>query len=93
MTSNITFNSEETQVILNWYENAKMRSERFGSSRYYFPEEEIVLFKLKSLRDQQFDPIDTEIIQGWMEKAIGISGIYFPQEKELLEKINKYLED
>ena len=91
----ITLNYIEANIILNWFELANVRSERFGSSRYYFPQEEFVVQKLRKMdSESKYDHVDFEILWGWMEKAvfprIGDGGIYFPNEEETVAKLKEF---
>ncbi len=91
----ITFNYVEANIILNWFELANVKSERFGSSRYYFPQEEVVVQKLRKMNEaSRYDAIDFEIIWGWMEKVVyprvGEGGVYFPNEKEIVDKLTEF---
>lgn len=91
----INFDYIEATTILNWVEISNVRSERFGTSRYSFPQEEVVLERLRKMNSEsKYDEMDFEIIWGWMEKAvfprIGDGGIYFPNEKELVGKLKEF---
>lgn len=91
----ITFNYIEANIILNWFEIANVRSERFGSSRYFFPQEEVVVQKLRRMDPaSKYDDIDFEILWGWMERAVfprlGDGGIYFPNEEETVNKLHEF---
>lgn len=90
----LSFNSEEAEVILNWYENSRVKSERFGPARYYFPQEDFLVEKLNNTSPNTFfDEMDVEIILGWMEKSIrpaaGKEQFYFPLEEEIADKLKK----
>ena len=90
----LTFTYQEAEVILNWHENTKAKSERFGSARFYFPQEELLLEKLHYITPEtQFDEMDTDIIIGWMEKSLrpvmGQDTVYFPLEKEIIKKLKR----
>jgi len=85
--------SHEAEILLNWYDTALQKYTRFGSSRYVFPEEEILVNLLGSQKDKIIlDDLDFQIIYGWMEKAVmpypGQSEMYFPGEEMLVNKIN-----
>jgi len=90
----LSFNYHEAKILLNWYENSRIKSERFGSSRYDFPQEEILVGKLQNpVLHSKYDPMDIEIMFGWMEKTLG-PGIsegqfYFPLEEEIYLKLKK----
>ena len=93
----LSFNYHEAEVLLNWYENSRVRSERFGSSRYDFPQEELLIEKLKNpVLHSHYDPMDVEIMVGWMEKSlgpgIGEKKFYFPLEEEIYKKLQRALE-
>ena len=90
----LSFSYQDAEIILNWYENSKVKSERFGSSRYYFPQEEFLIEKLnKNAPNTFFDEMDVEIIMGWMEKSMGPGivkdKVYFPLEKEIISKLKR----
>jgi len=90
----LSFNYHEAKVLLNWFENSRVRSERFGSSRYYFPQEESLVEKLKNpVLHNYYDSMDVEIMMGWMEKSlgpgVGEEKFYFPLEEEIYDKLIK----
>lgn len=91
----ITFNYVEANIILNWFELANVKSERFGTSRYYFPQEEVVVQKLRKMNAaSRYDDMDFEVIWGWMEKVVfprvGEGGVYFPNEEETVDKLTVF---
>jgi hypothetical protein len=90
----LSFNYHEAEVLLNWYENSRIKSERFGSSRYDFPQEQLLVEKLNNpMLHSSYDPMDVEIMFGWMEKTlgpdIGEGKFYFPLEEEIYKKLAK----
>ena len=90
----LSFNYHEAKVLLNWYENAITKGERFGASRYSFPQEEILIEKLKNpMLHSNYDPMDIEIMLGWKEKSlgpgIGEDKFYFPLEEEIYNKLKR----
>ena len=85
---------QETAIILNWFETALQKSTRFGPNHYIFPEEEILVNRLKSNNEEMYlDELDLQIINGWMEKSVmpfpGTLEVYFPGEELLVKKLNQ----
>jgi len=94
MAISLSFNYHEAKVLLGWYENTRIKSERFGSSRYEFPQEQLLIEKLNNpLLHRYYDPMDIEIMMGWMEKSLGPGmgegKFYFPHEEEIYNKLKK----
>jgi len=94
MAVTLSFNYHEAKILLNWHENSNVRSERFGSSRYSFPQEELLVEKLKNpVLHNYYEPMDIEIMMGWMEKSlqpgVGQEKFYFPLEEEIHDKLKK----
>ena len=92
MSVALSFNYHEAKVLLNWFENSRVKGERYGSSRYEFPQEEILVEKLKNpMLHSYYEPMDVEIMVGWMEKTLGPSvgseKFYFPLEEEIYKKL------
>jgi hypothetical protein len=92
MSLALSFNYHEAKVLLNWFENSRIKGERFGSSRYEFPQEEILVEKLKNpMLHSFYEPMDVEIMIGWMEKTlgptIGNEKFYFPLEEEIFKRL------
>ena len=94
MAITLSFNYHEARVLLNWYENSRIKSERFGSSRYDFPQEQLLIEKLNNpMLHTHYDPMDVEIMIGWMEKSLGPGlgegKFYFPHEEEIYQKLKE----
>jgi len=92
MSLALSFNYHEAKILLNWFENSRGKGERFGSSRYEFPQEEILVEKLKNpMLHSFYEPMDVEIMIGWMEKTlgptVGSEKFYFPLEEEIFIKL------
>lgn len=93
----ITLSKHEARIALGWYENHIKKYARKGGSHIIFPEEEIVLFKLKNIDEQtKFDLFDVEIIHGWMVKNLtplpAKQTYYFDEEVSVVEKIEKFMQ-
>ena len=92
-SSKIKLNENEVSTILKWHENSTERKSRFGSATYIFPQEQILLNKIKKAEKSkvEIDEFELEMLTGWMENALfpqlGQETYLFPFEESAISKI------
>jgi hypothetical protein len=90
----ISINKKEARIILNWFETAVGKASHYGTAEYIFPEEQLVIDKLKKcIGSTTLDDYELQTISGWMEKVVtrfpGQAEYYFPDEDALVQKIRE----
>lgn len=90
----ISINRKEARIIINWYETVVIKASRYGTAEFIFPEEQIVIDKLKKCYGSTvLDDYELQTVSGWMEKVVsqfpGQAEYYFPEEENLVRKIRE----
>ena len=93
-SSKIILSENEVSTILKWHENSTDRKSRFGSVNFVFPQEQILLTKIKKAENSgiEIDEFELEMLTGWMENALfpklGQKTYLFPFEESAISKID-----
>ena len=93
-SSKIKLNETEVSTILKWHENSTESKSRFGSANFVFPQEQILLNKIKKAENSGIEIVEFELemLTGWMENALfpklGQKTYLFPFEESVISKID-----
>ena len=94
MIGEVWITKKEAGIILGWYETTIEKASRFGSAEYIFPEEQMLVERLKKCYGKMFlDEYEIQTVSGWMDKVLyqmpGQTEFYFPEEETLVQKIRE----
>jgi len=95
----IKLSTKDVEIILSWYENYLEKLSRYGSSAVIFPQEKILVNKIKNASDSKLtlDEFELESITDWMGKALfpklGGKTYFLPSEETIMNKLNTAMSD
>jgi len=79
------FSIEEKKQILLWYENVSQDQMHYGNGTVLFPQEGILINKLKKNTDEQLSEYEINMIKDWMPNSKYLFGI----ELDLYNKLKE----
>ena len=98
ISTTLELSNEERATLISWFENDLEKSANYGNSEISFPEEEILVAKIKeSSNNVLLSEFDINLILGWMDKSlfpkVGNRIHFLPHEETLYNKIHNAAKD
>ena len=98
ISTTLELSNEERATRISWFENDLEKSANYGNSEISFPEEEILVAKIKeSSNNVLLSEFDINLILGWMDKSlfpkVGNRIHFLPHEETLYNKIHNAAKD
>ena len=95
----LKLNPAEKRAILSWHEYMREDSQHYGDGLTDFPQEELVVHKLKESKTGEisFSDDQIDILADWMENSVkgkyGNAAILMGEEKRIYEEIQRMKKD